>query len=53
MTTGGLHMQDRHALRTVLTLTLPLVLGLAAGCLLGGELLKDALYAALKLVVIR
>ena len=46
-------MQDRHALRCILALTLPLAALLAILCALGGEMLQDGVFAALKLAVIR
>ena len=46
-------MQDKHPLLCVLALLLPLAAAVALGCALGGEMTRDALYAALKLVVIR
>lgn len=46
-------MHDRHPFLCTLALTLPLAAALLAGCILGGEPVKDALFAALKLVVIR
>lgn len=46
-------MQDRHPLLCVLALLLPLAVAAALGCVLGGETTKDALFAALKLVVRR
>lgn len=46
-------MHDENPIRCMLLLALPLALLLAAGWLIGGEAVKDALFAALKLVVIR
>ena len=46
-------MQDRHALRCILALALPLAALLAILCALGGEMLQDGVFAALKLAVIR
>lgn len=46
-------MHDGNPIRCVLALALPLALLLAAGCILAGETGRDALFAALKLVVIR
>lgn len=46
-------MHDRHPYWCTLALTLPLAALLVAGCILGGEMVKDALFAALKLAVIR
>lgn len=46
-------MQDRHPILCVLALLLPLAAAVALGCMLGGDVTKDALFAALKLVVIR
>lgn len=46
-------MQDRHPILCTLALCAPLLVLLALGAVLGGEAVKNALYAALKLVVIR
>lgn len=46
-------MQDRHPILCTLALLLPLAAAVALGCVLGGNVAKDALFAALKLVVIR
>ena len=46
-------MHDRHPILCMLALLLPLASVMTLGCVLGGETVKDALYAALKLVVIR
>ncbi len=46
-------MQDGHPVLCTLALMLPLMGVLALAVLLGGEAMKDALFAALKLVVIR
>lgn len=46
-------MHDRHPVLCVLALLIPLAGLLAAGCILGGDQVKDALFAALKLAVIR
>ena len=46
-------MHDRHSFWCVLALVLPLAGLMAAGCILWGETIKTALFAALKLVVTR
>jgi len=46
-------MHDRHPVLCVLALVIPLAGLLAAGCILAGGPVRDALFAALKLVVIR
>ena len=46
-------MHDEHPVRSALLLALPLGLLLAAGWIMAGETARDALFAALKLVVIR
>lgn len=46
-------MQDRHALRTILALTAPLAALIILGVCLGGGMIRAAVFAALKLAVIR
>lgn len=46
-------MHDHNPIRSVAALVLPLALLLTAGYLLGGETARDAVFALLKLVVIR
>ena len=46
-------MQDRHVLRTILALTAPLAALIALGVYLGGGTIRAAVFAALKLAVIR
>lgn len=46
-------MQDRHPLLCVLALLLPLAAAVALSCCMGGDMARDAICAALKLVVIR
>ncbi|MBQ2952226.1 MAG: hypothetical protein IJE07_01580 [Clostridia bacterium] len=46
-------MHDRHPFWCTLALMIPLAGLLVAACILGGEAAKDALFAALKLAVIR
>lgn len=46
-------MQDRHPILCTLALFAPLAALLALGVALGGPEVKNALFAALKLVVIR
>ena len=46
-------MQDRHPFLCTLALLLPLAAVVALGCALGGETVRNALFAALKMVVIR
>lgn len=46
-------MHDRKPIGSILMLTLPAVLVLGAAWVLCGEELRDAVFAVLKLVVIR
>ena len=46
-------MHDRNPILSVLALLLPIALLLTAGCILAGDAVRDALFAVLKLVVIR
>lgn len=46
-------MHDQHPIRSVLALVLPVALLVTAGCVLAGESVRDAVFAILKLVVIR
>lgn len=46
-------MEDRHPFWCTLALTLPLLSLMTALCVTGGETVKDAIFAAMKLVVIR
>ncbi|MBR3765471.1 MAG: hypothetical protein IKK57_13095 [Clostridia bacterium] len=46
-------MQDRHPLLCTLALCAPLAALMAAGIYLAGPTVKNAIFAALKLVVIR
>lgn len=46
-------MHDHNPIRSVLALLLPVALLLTAGSILAGETMRDAVFAILKLVVIR
>lgn len=46
-------MHDHNPIRSVLALLLPMALLLTAGVVLAGDTLRDAVFAVLKLVVIR
>ena len=46
-------MHDRYSVLCVLALLLPVAALIVAGCILGGSTTGNALFAALKLVVIK
>ncbi|MGN0795182.1 MAG: hypothetical protein ACI4MG_12025 [Aristaeellaceae bacterium] len=46
-------MHDRNPVRSVLALVLPAAILLATGCILTGTTARDAVFALMKLVVIR
>lgn len=46
-------MHDHNPIRSVLALLLPMALLLTAGVVLAGDTVRDAVFAVLKLVVIR